>query len=96
MRRLLTKLTLLSLPWFVVGAIWIVSSKQKPDNGQDKEPGTKIEPGVMSEKQKEHSKLYDKNYTKGQGRLDEDPPNQRVRDFQANMYNPPGLERSVT
>jgi hypothetical protein len=91
MRRFLRTLTLLSLPWFVVGAIWIVSSKQKPDTGQDKEPAKKIEPGVMSEKQKEHSKLYDGYYPKGQGRLDEDPLNQRVRDFQANMYSPPGL-----
>lgn len=95
MRRFLRTLTLLSLPWFVVGAIWIVSSQQKPDNGQDKEPGTKIEPGVMSQKQKEHSKLYDKNYTKGQGRLDEDPQSKRVQDFQANMYKPPGLEPVV-
>jgi len=94
MRRLLTNLTLLSLPWLVIGAIWIVSGKQKPGD-EDKEPATKIEPGVMSEKQKEHSKLYDNYYTKGQGRLDEDPPSQRVRDFQANMYKPPGLEHVV-
>src|SRR5215471_8379357 len=88
MRRMLMILTLISLPWF---AIWIVASQQKPDNGQDKEPAKKIEPGVMSEKQKEHSKLYDKYYTKGHGRLDEDPGNQRVRDLQANMYQPPGV-----
>jgi len=95
MRRFLAKVTLLSLPWFVISSMWIVSSQQKPDDGQDKEPGTKIEPGVMSEKQKEHSKLYDNYYTKGQGRLDEDPQSQRVRDFQANMYKPSGLEPVV-
>lgn len=81
--------------WFVLGAFWIVSSRQKPDNGQDKDPATRIEPGVMTERQREHSKLYDNFYTKGQGRLDEDPPSQRVRDFQADMYKPPGLEHVV-
>jgi len=84
----------MSLPWLVL-AIWIVSSQQKPGNGQDNEPATKIQPGVMTEKQKEHSKLYDKDYTKGHGRLDEDPPNDRVREFQTNMYKPPGFERQV-
>lgn len=93
MRRLVTIFALLSLPWFLFGALWVVSSEQKPDTGQDKEPVTKIEPGVMSEKQKEHSKLYDNYYPKGHGRLDEDPQSQRVRDFQAKMYKPPGLDR---
>src|SRR5436190_20923159 len=88
MRRFLRTLTLLSLPWFVLGAIWIVSSKQKPDNGQDNEPATKVQPGVMNEKQKEHSKPYDKNYTKGHGRLDEDQQSKRVQDFQSNMNKP--------
>lgn len=77
MRRLLTNSTLLSLPWFVLAAIWIVSSKQKPGD-QDKESATKIKPGVMSEKQKEHSKLHDKNYTKGQGR--------RMKIHQVNVF----------
>jgi len=94
MRRLLTALTLISLPWLVL-AIWNVSGQQKPDNGQDKEPAKKIEPGVMSEKQKEHSKLYDMYYIKGHGRLDEDPGSERVRDFQANIYKPPGLGPAV-
>ncbi len=92
MRGLLTRLTLLSLVWCALSSSWIVSSKQQRGTRQEQEPATKIEPGVMSEKQREHSKLYDEFYTKGQGRLDEDPQSQRVRDFQADMYKPPGLE----
>ena len=70
-------------------------SQQPRANGQGEEAATHIEPGVMTERQKEHSKLYDQFYDRDHGRLDVYPRDRRVRDFQANMYNPPGLEPVV-
>ena len=70
---------------------WRLSiGQQQKGKGQD-EAATTIEPGIMNERQKQHSKLYDEFYPRGHGRLDEDPQNQRIRDFQSNMYKPPGL-----
>jgi hypothetical protein len=92
MRRFTTTLLLLVVPWVVIGAIWRLSIGQEQKGKDRDEAATTIEPGIMNERQKQHSKLYDEFYPRGHGRLDEDPQNQRIRDFQSNMYKPPGLE----
>lgn len=94
MGKTLRTLSLLALPWVVVAAFRTVPQEQQTQQQTD-EPATKIEKGVKSESQKTHGKVYDSWYPKRGGRLDVAPKDKRVRDFQANMYNPPGLGHVV-